>query len=166
MAWCWQLLNRWGVVFRDLLQREPGAPPWYRLLRCYRRLEARGEIRGGRFVAEVGGEQFATSETVRMLRSTRDQEPKQETIVLSAADPLNLLGIITRHDRVPSGPTHRIALVDGRPAAALQANKICILDQQLTTGQQVQVSNALRRDITRTDHHRRRQIAASIQGKR
>ncbi|MCH2129570.1 MAG: DEAD/DEAH box helicase [Pirellulaceae bacterium] len=166
MAWCWQLLNRWGVVFRDLLQREPGAPPWYRLLRCYRRLEARGEIRGGRFVAEVGGEQFATSETVRMLRSTRDQEPKQETIVLSAADPLNLLGIITRHDRVPSGPTHRIALVDGRPAAALQANKIRILDQQLTADQQVQVSNALRRDITRTDHHRRRQIAASIQGKR
>ena len=96
--------------------------------------------------------------------SANPKEPKQETIVLSAADPLNLLGIITRHDRVPSGPTHRIALVDGRPAAALQANEVRILDQQLTAGQQAQVSNALRRDITRTDHHRRRQIAAAIQG--
>ena len=69
--WAWQLLRRWGVVFRDLLAREPGAPKWWQLLGVFRRLEARGEIRGGRFVEGPGGEQFALGATVRRLRQLR-----------------------------------------------------------------------------------------------
>jgi len=71
--WAWQLLRRWGVMFRDLLDREPGAPPWWQLLQVYRRLEARGELRGGRFVSGVAGEQFALPDTVRRLRQLRDE---------------------------------------------------------------------------------------------
>src|SRR5205814_3847715 len=87
--WAWQLLRRWGVVFRDLLEREPGAPRWFELLQVLRRLEARGEIRGGRFISGVAGEQFALGDTVRLLRQLRDEGPQQEFVVVSAADPLN-----------------------------------------------------------------------------
>jgi ATP-dependent Lhr-like helicase len=116
--WAFQLLRRWGVVFRDLLAREPGAPPWFELCRVYRRLEARGEIRGGRFITGVGGEQFALGETVRQLRGLRDEGPAGELIVLSAADPLNLIGVITPHARVASKASNRVALLDGTLVAA------------------------------------------------
>ncbi len=119
--WAWQLLRRWGVIFRDLLQREQGAPRWFELLQVYRRLEARGEIRGGRFIAGVAGEQFALGDTVNQLRRLRDEGPQQEIIVLCAADPLNLIGILTDHARIPSTASNRIAYLDGVPAASLQA---------------------------------------------
>ena len=207
--WAWQLLRRWGVVFRDLLIRESGAPRWWELLQVYRRLEARGEIRGGRFIAGVAGEQFGLGETVRKLRQLRDEatrpvtktrslrhsfletmrsgevptsdpanelpaeernrasdsgdqtrtvalpggvveEPvspdasvfertqkrdttseslnrKPELLLLSAADPLNLIGIITDHDRVPSLARNRIVLLDGKPVAAVQNGELRIL---------------------------------------
>ena len=115
--WAWQLLRRWGVVFRDLLFREPGAPRWFELLQIYRRLEARGEIRGGRFITGVSGEQFALGETVRQLRQLRDDGPQEEYLVLSAADPLNLIGIITPHPRVPATAANRILYKDGVPFA-------------------------------------------------
>jgi ATP-dependent Lhr-like helicase len=121
--WAWQLLRRWGVVFRDLLAREPGAPPWYELCRIYRRLEARGEIRGGRFITGVAGEQFALGETVRQLRQLRDEGPANELVVLSAADPLNLIGIITPQARVPAKASNRIALCDGALVAAVTAGE-------------------------------------------
>ncbi len=75
-SWAWQLLRRWGVVFRDLLVRETAAPPWGRLVQVYRRLEARGEIRGGRFVRGVAGEQYAMPEAVELLRSARDEDAR------------------------------------------------------------------------------------------
>ena len=118
--WAWQLLRRWGVVFRDLLEREDGAPRWWELLQVYRRLEARGEIRGGRFITGVAGEQFALGDTVKQLRLLRDTGPRQELILISAADPLNVVGILTPHDRVPSTASNRVAFLDGVPVAILQ----------------------------------------------
>jgi ATP-dependent Lhr-like helicase len=127
--WAWQLLRRWGVVFRDLLVREPGAPRWYELLQIYRRLEARGEIRGGRFIAGVAGEQFGAADTVGQLRALRDKESPKQLTILSGADPLNLIGIVTTHPRVPSFASNRVAYVDGVPAAALKADEVTWFSQ-------------------------------------
>ena len=124
VLWAWQLLRRWGVVFRDLLEREPGAPRWFELLQVLRRLEARGEIRGGRFISGVAGEQFALGDTVRLLRQLRDDGPQHELVVVVAADPLNLVGILTPHERVTSNASNRIAFLDGVPVAALVAREI------------------------------------------
>jgi ATP-dependent helicase Lhr and Lhr-like helicase len=99
--WADTLLRRYGVVFRRLLLRESGAPPWRLLARAYRRREARGEIRGGHFVAGVSGEQFALPEAVARLRSVRRNGADGFTVTLSAADPLNLDGILTPGRRVP-----------------------------------------------------------------
>ncbi|WP_440594397.1 DEAD/DEAH box helicase [Schlesneria sp.] len=127
--WAWQLLRRWGVVFRDLLAREDGAPPWFDLLQVLRRLEARGEIRGGRFIAGVAGEQFALADSVQQLRRLRDEGPTQELIVISAADPLNLVGIVTRQERVPRTASNRVAYLDGTPVAYLQGGEVYWLAQ-------------------------------------
>jgi ATP-dependent Lhr-like helicase len=113
-----QLLRRWGVVFRDLLARETGAPPWRELLPIYRSLEARGELRGGRFVAGLSGEQFALPEAVEALRAVRRSPREGERVELSAADPLNLLGILLPGPRTPATLGARIAFVDGVPAPA------------------------------------------------
>lgn len=181
--WAWQLLRRWGVVFRDLLEREAGTPRWWELLQIYRRLEARGEIRGGRFITGVAGEQFALGDTVKKLRQLRDvtpdrgngaisktagiregflssdgerdavavgdatsalgseqsgQEtlslaPSDELVIISAADPLNLVGIITRHSRVPATAHNRIALLNGKPIAALVNGEIDFLEMVRAT---------------------------------
>lgn len=124
VEWAWQLLRRWGVIFRDLLEREPGAPRWFELLQVLRRLEARGEIRGGRFITGVAGEQFALGDTVRVLRQLRDDGPQRELVVIAAADPLNLVGILTKHDRVTANASNRVAYVDGVPVAALVAREV------------------------------------------
>jgi ATP-dependent helicase Lhr and Lhr-like helicase len=89
-----RLLARWGVVFRDVIARESLAPAWRDLLGVFRRMEARGEIRGGRFVAGFVGEQFALPEAVDALRAARRTGPESETVSLGAYDPLNLTGII------------------------------------------------------------------------
>jgi len=94
-----QLLLRWGVVFRDLLARENLAPAWRDLLMALRRMEARGEIRGGRFVSGFVGEQFARPEAVDLLRSIR-RTPSGMTLQVAAADPLNLAGIVLPGSRV------------------------------------------------------------------
>ena len=96
----WQLLRRYGVVVRELLAREVRAPAWRKLLAIFRRLEARGEIRGGRFVAGYVGEQFALPEAVEALRAVRRAAGKGETALIAAADPLNLVGILTPGARV------------------------------------------------------------------
>jgi ATP-dependent helicase Lhr and Lhr-like helicase len=132
--WAWQLLRRWGVVFRDLLVREPGAPRWYELLQIYRRLEARGEIRGGRFIAGVAGEQFGTADTVGLLRALRDKEAPRQLTVVSGADPLNLVGIVTDHPRVPSFASNRVAYLDGVPIAALKADEITWFSRPADSG--------------------------------
>jgi ATP-dependent Lhr-like helicase len=121
--WAWQLLRRWGVVFRDLLAREDGAPSWFEILQLLRRLEARGEIRGGRFIADVAGEQFALPDSVQQLRRLRDAGPAKEIVILSAADPLNLVGIITRQERVPRTASNRVVYLDGVCVACLQGGE-------------------------------------------
>src|SRR5204863_1570971 len=94
-AVAWQLLRRYGVVFRRLVTRETLLTPWRDILRVYRRLEARGEIRGGRFVGGFSGEQYALPEAVGLLRRVRREEPRGELVAVSGADPLNLVGIVT-----------------------------------------------------------------------
>jgi len=208
--WAWQLLRRWGVVFRDLLQRESGAPRWWQLLQVYRRLEARGEIRGGRFISGVAGEQFGLGETVRKLRQIRDaasrpstrtrrlrhgfldamrsgesgsvisaivpagedadelsreerahvvalpggvvedgppseRESGRELLVLSAADPLNLIGIVTDHARVPCAAHNRIVLLGGCPVAAVQNGETVML-AELPVARQDELQRLLARD--------------------
>ena len=98
------LLNRYGVVFRDLLVLESNIPRWGILLRMLRRLEDRGEVRGGRFVAGFGGEQFALPEVLDSLRTTRNREFEGSGVAISGADPLNLIGILIRGERVPAIP--------------------------------------------------------------
>jgi ATP-dependent Lhr-like helicase len=98
-AFARQLLNRWGVVFRDVLAREAHVPAWRDLLIALRRMEARGEIRGGRFVNGFLGEQFARPEAVDLLRAVR-RKPADQPLHIAAADPLNLAGIITPGQRI------------------------------------------------------------------
>ena len=118
------LLRRYGVVFRRLLDRESLRISWYELGRIYRRWEARGEIRGGYFVNGVSGEQFALPEAIGSLRSIRKTAAKGELIAISAADPLNLAGILTPGPRITAIASNRILLRDGVPIAALEAGKI------------------------------------------
>ena len=122
--WAWQLLRRYGVVFRDLLAREVSSPPWRELASVYRRLEAQGRIRGGRFVADVGGEQFATNEALTQLRQLREQGPTGAWVIVSTADPLNLAGILCDGPRLPARPRNALALLDGRLVATQQASQI------------------------------------------
>jgi len=110
-----RLLQRWGVVFRELLARERSLPPWRRLLFVLRRMEARGEVRGGRFVAGFVGEQFALPEAVETLRAVRRRREDEGAILVAAADPLNLAGIVTPGARVSPLSGHVVAYVDGLP---------------------------------------------------
>jgi ATP-dependent Lhr-like helicase len=112
-ATCRMLLNRYGVVFRELLARESVLPKWRELLITFRRLEDRGEVRGGRFVSSFIGEQFALPEAVESLRAMRNAPPSGDTITLSAADPLNLAGIIVPGERVPAISGHSVSFRDG-----------------------------------------------------
>jgi ATP-dependent helicase Lhr and Lhr-like helicase len=112
-----QLIARWGVVFRDLMTRENIAVSWRDLLWAMRRMEARGTIRGGRFVSGFSGEQFALPEAVDALRSVRKLKLNGERIKISAADPLNLAGIVLPGPRVPALPTNSVTYVDGMVAA-------------------------------------------------
>ena len=108
-----QLLRRWGVVFRDIVRRESLAPPWRDLLVVLRRMEARGEIRGGRFAAAFVGEQFAFPEAVDLLRKVRRTEPKDEEVILAAADPLNLVGVVLPGPRVSANAGEMIRIRNG-----------------------------------------------------
>jgi len=115
-----QLLDRWGVVFRDLLLRETLAVSWRELLYAFRRLEARGSIRGGRFVTGFTGEQYALPGAVEALRRTRRMQRSGQIVRLSAADPLNLVGILTPGPRVPAVRTREVVYCDGMPLASEQ----------------------------------------------
>ncbi|HEX6408104.1 MAG TPA: DEAD/DEAH box helicase [Gemmatimonadales bacterium] len=118
------LLRRYGVVYKRLLARESNAPLWRELLMVYRRLEARGEIRGGRFVSGMSGEQFALPEAVGQLRSIRRLEGGGQLVGISAADPLNLTGIVTPGDRIPALTSNRVLYRDGVPVLAREAGQI------------------------------------------
>jgi ATP-dependent helicase Lhr and Lhr-like helicase len=112
-AACWMLLRRYGIVVRDVLAREANLPPWRELLAGFRRLEDRGEIRGGRFVDGFLGEQFALPVAVESVRTGRKLDAVAATITLSAADPLNLVGVLVPGDRVPAISGNSVSFHDG-----------------------------------------------------
>lgn len=112
---CWMLLARYGVVFRELLIRENLGLRWRELLLAFRRLEDRGEIRGGRFVSGFLGEQFALPSAVESLRAARRQPPTGETITIAAADPLNLVGIVVPGERIAAVSGRYVSFRDGVP---------------------------------------------------
>jgi len=118
------LLKRYGVVFRRLLAREANLALWRELIRVFRRLEARGEIRGGRFVSGMSGEQFALPEAIERLREIRRTPADGRCLVISAADPLNLAGIVTPGERVRAVAATRIAYRDGMPLAAMEGDYV------------------------------------------
>jgi ATP-dependent Lhr-like helicase len=123
------LLRRYGVVFWRLVAREADwLPPWRELLRTYRRLEARGEIRGGRFVAGVSGEQYALPEAVGSLRDVRRQEHTGALVSLSGADPLNLVGLLTPGGRLPALTGNRVLYRDGVPIALAAGGEVRFLE--------------------------------------
>lgn len=142
---CRTLLRRWGVVFWKVLEREADwLPPWRDMLMCLRRLEARGEIRGGRFVAGFSGEQFAVPEAIGLLRDARRKPHNNELISLSAADPLNLIGILTPGGRLPSITGNRVLYRDGLPIAIYAAGEVRFLGQ-LEAKEQWEAQNVLLR---------------------
>ncbi len=114
------LLLRYGVIMRGLLAGESRLPPWRDLVRVYRRLEARGELRGGRFVASVSGEQFALPEAIGLLRELKRQGPDGILTVINATDPLNLSGNFLPGERIPALVNNRLLFRDGELIAALQ----------------------------------------------
>src|SRR5437667_1492394 len=136
------LLRRYGVVFRRMLERESFPVTWYELGRIYRRCEARGEIRGGYFVGGVSGEQFALPEAIGLLRSIRKSSSNRQLVTLSAADPLNLQGVLTPGARIPAFTANRILFRDGLPVAALESREIRKLSDEHIPD--LQIENALR----------------------
>jgi ATP-dependent Lhr-like helicase len=136
------LLRRYGVIFRRLLTREPNAAPWRELARVYRRLEARGEIRGGRFVHGMSGEQFALPEAIERLREIRRDAPNGRLIAISAADPLNLIGILTDEERIRAVSGTRIAFRDGIAVSVMEGEYIRPLTD-LDTNQSMTIAAAL-----------------------
>jgi ATP-dependent Lhr-like helicase len=109
-------LRRWGILMRELTAREPSLPPWRELVSALRTLEARGEVRGGRFVAGTVGEQFALPEAVEALRGLRRRSSGTETVIVSAADPLNLVGIVVPGGRIAPATRDVVAWRDGAVA--------------------------------------------------
>jgi ATP-dependent Lhr-like helicase len=123
------LLRRYGIIFWRMLQREAAwLPPWRELLHVLRRMEARGDIRGGRFVAGISGEQFATPDAVSALRDARRAPTAGELIVVSGADPLNLAGIILPGAKVPALTGNRIVFRDGAPVATLVSGEVRFME--------------------------------------
>jgi ATP-dependent Lhr-like helicase len=122
-ATCWMLLKRYGIVFRDLLARESNLPKWRELHIGFRRLEDRGEIRGGRFIDGFLGEQFAIPVAVESLRASRKMTAQGEIVSISAADPLNLVGIIVPGERVPAISGRTVMFRDGVAIMPDEASK-------------------------------------------
>jgi ATP-dependent Lhr-like helicase len=147
------LLLRYGVVFRKLLERESGLPSWGELLYCFRRLEARGEIRGGRFVQGFAGEHFALPEAVSMMREVRKRRDADELVSISSADPLNLTGIVTPGKRIAAQAGHRIVYKDGKPIATNQGGEIAI-DDGVAQSEHWHIKNLLTRKQHPANYHK------------
>jgi ATP-dependent Lhr-like helicase len=138
-------------VFWRLTEREADwLPPWRDLLRCYRRLEARGEIRGGRFVAGVAGEQFAAPEAIGLLRDARRAERTGALVSVSGADPLNLAGLLTPGPRVPALTGNRVLYRDGVPLATLVGGEARFLDAIAPEAEWAARNALLRRQVPPT----------------
>jgi ATP-dependent Lhr-like helicase len=142
------LLRRYGVVFWRLVAREADwLPPWRNVLRTLRRLEARGEVRGGRFVAGVTGEQFAVPEAVGLLRDVRRRERTGALVGVSGADPLNLVGIVAPGARLPALTGNRVLYRDGVPIALAVGGEVRYLEQLETQAQWAARAALLRRQV-------------------
>ena len=137
-------LQRWGVIFRGVLERELFSPPWRVLLTALRKMELRGTIRGGRFVAGVGGEQFAHPETVDVLRKFKKQvnsnNPRYYS--LSAVDPLNLLNLISSNRKLSRLSKNRVLYENGIPIAVLESGKVIFL-KEIEAAQEWNLQQAL-----------------------
>jgi ATP-dependent Lhr-like helicase len=131
---CEALLLRYGVVFRAVLERETMVPPWRLLLPYLRRMEDRGEVHGGRFVDGFSGEQFALPEAVGLLRSMQARPPERRLVVISAADPLNLGGMLTPGVKTAARAGSRVLLLDGVPAARIQGDELELLTGERQLG--------------------------------
>ncbi len=142
------LLRRYGVVFKRLLAREPAAPAWRELLMVYRHLEGRGEVRGGRFVSGMSGEQFALPEAVSALRAVRRQPAAGHLVAVGATDPLNLTGIITPGERVAAVARSRVLYRDGVPVLALERNEVRPLGASSETPSADLVQALVRKQLT------------------
>ncbi len=127
--WAHQYVRRYGILCRELLVRESSAPSWRDLLGVLRRSEARGEIRGGRFIAGLNGEQFALPEAINALRALRHKESQGLYVRISACDPLNLVGILTPGPRIAAILGNMIICRDGVPVAAADNGQVRILSQ-------------------------------------
>jgi ATP-dependent Lhr-like helicase len=153
--WAWQLLRRYGVMFRDLLARESLAPRWRDLAAAYRRLEARGEIRGGRFVTGVAGEQFALPgaiDQLRRIRNGNETNPNSQAeqaannlpahrslVIISACDPVNVFGVLTGGPRIAATRRNRLAVCAGRLIASFEAGVVTLHeDAAPTTAEEIQ----------------------------
>ena len=121
---CQSLLRRYGVVFRAVIQRETLLPPWRELLNYLRRMEDRGEVRGGRFVDGFSGEQFALPEALGLLRQAKTASEQPVYSVISACDPLNLGGLIVPGVKTPSVTGNRILLENGLPVARIIGDEL------------------------------------------
>jgi ATP-dependent Lhr-like helicase len=160
------LLRRYGVVLWRLLEREAARlPPWRDLLRVYRMLESRGEIRGGRFVAGIPGEQYALPEAVGLLRETRRRQPRGSLASISAADPLNLVGILTPGPRLPALTGNRLLLEDGLPVATLAGGAMQLLVER-GPADQWELRLALLGRTPRPDRHSGATAPRSLRGGR
>jgi ATP-dependent helicase Lhr and Lhr-like helicase len=142
------LLRRYGVVFRKIADHENITPPWRDLVRYYRTMEARGEIRGGRFVDGVWGEQFALPEAVVSLRQIRKEEKTGRLISLSASDPLNMQGLITPGKKLSAYSGNRILYKDGVPVAMLESDEVKFLVEVSGTEKWALQNALIRRDIS------------------
>ncbi|MCK6548750.1 hypothetical protein L6R52_23095, partial [Myxococcota bacterium] len=154
------LLVRWGLVLRELVVRETAAPPWRELLAVLRRMEARGEVRGGRFVTGFVGEQYALPEAVDALRAMRRAAEREapEVVKIAATDPLNLTGLVTPGPRVPAIPGNQVLHRGGVPIASLEGGRVVVrgplpegtwVDDALTLRPMTAAPAADRRDSVR-----------------
>lgn len=150
--WCQQLIRRYGVVFKEILTRESSAPSWHELVPVFRRMELKGEIRGGRFVSDVGGEQFAAENSIELLRQVRESPVDHSWLLVSACDPLNLSGILGQGVRVPCIQRNAIILYQGRFVAAKQAGQVEFFET-LSTELQGEMRRALQTGRRATTIH-------------
>ncbi len=141
------LLRRYGVVFRRLVRRESHLPPWRELLRAFYRLEDRGEIRGGRFVAGFQGQQFALPDAVPRLRQIRREPTDGALVSVSAVDPLNLVGIVTPGSRLPAVTDNRVLYRDGIPVAIREAGTVRHLEAADNETRWAHETALVRRDL-------------------
>jgi len=150
--WCQLLLRRYGVVFRDLLARESVAPSWRELVYAFRRMELRGDVRGGRFVSGVGGEQFANEAVIEPLRAIRERDADEAWLVVSAVDPLNLNGIVTEGPRVAAMHKNALILRNGKCVAAKQADQIMFFEE-VSQAEEAEMRRALQTGRVEASSH-------------